>query len=149
MRKVTHISNDDPDPVSPTAARDAPSLYDPDPAVAARRRREVIGQIAGDEDAIEAAIAKGRRGLESAFQDRVREAAQKLYDDNFPTLQKEQNKASETVQLYTRLINDRRPIFTAAEYTTILACLHPDNSASNEKRETAFRAFSAMKLQLT
>lgn len=36
----------------------------------------------------------------------------------------------------------RKGRFTKQEYQTILACLHPDNSASKEKREEAFRLFS-------
>ena len=45
--------DDAPDTVSPAAGGDAPSIFDDDPAVAARCRREVLERIAGDEDAVE------------------------------------------------------------------------------------------------
>jgi len=98
---------------------------------------------------VEAAITKRTRALEGAFQERVSEAARKLYDENFPKLQEEQNEAHRVEKFFRKMINDHKPVFTATEYMTILACLHPDNSASKEKRDSAFTAFSAMKFQLT
>lgn len=39
-------------------------------------------------------------------------------------------------------------LITPSEYMTILACLHPDNSASTEKRAEAFRLFNDAKIKI-
>jgi hypothetical protein len=39
-------------------------------------------------------------------------------------------------------------MFSADEYRTILACLHPDNSASSEKRARAFQLFKQKERRL-
>ena len=39
-------------------------------------------------------------------------------------------------------------LITPSEYNTIRACLHPDNSASTEKRAEAFRLFNDAKIKL-
>ena len=62
------------------------------------------------------------------------------------TIEKE---ASEKAYHYGQMINNHNPIFTEEEFRTIIICLHPDNSASKEKRDTAFKAVQARKLQLT
>jgi hypothetical protein len=55
--------------------------------------------------------------------------------------------AREKLELcYETLTNN---LFNETEFMTLLACVHPDNSASEHKRDTAFKALNAMKFQLT
>ena len=87
--------------------------------------------------------------LETEFAERVRLAVLEQSADYRATLERLQREASEKWERYDNLINNHKPIFNDTEFTTILTCLHPDNSASAEKRNTAFRSFNAVKFQLT
>jgi hypothetical protein len=87
--------------------------------------------------------------LEDQFEERVRLTMLERNKDYLITLEQLQKEASEKSHLYDKILNNYNPIFTEEEYKIILICLHPDNSASKEKREIAFKAFSVMKLQLT
>jgi hypothetical protein len=116
------------------------------------RRSEADGPVVftkAQEAHVNAAITRRTRELEDSFSERIRKAAQELYDKNFPDFQEELNRAHRTEKYYRKLIDMHQPILTDAEFLLILACLHPDNSASNERRETAFRTFNAVKFRLT
>jgi hypothetical protein len=116
------------------------------------RRREEDGRIQFNKAAathIEAAIKRRRQELEASFKETIAREINKLYNEHFPTLQKEQNEAVAERKFYREMINDHKPPFTEVEFLIILACLHPDNSASDEKRQSAFRIFNAAKFQLT
>lgn len=87
--------------------------------------------------------------LESQFNERVRLAMLERNKDYLITLDQLKKEASEKAYHYGQMINNHNPIFTEEEFKTIIICLHPDNSASKEKRDTAFKAVQARKLQLT
>jgi hypothetical protein len=89
------------------------------------------------------------RKLEAEFDERVRQGVLDGNADYLAALNQLQKEASEKWERYDTLINSYQPIFNETEFVTILTCLHPDNSASKEKRNVAFKAFNAMKLQLT
>jgi|HubBroStandDraft_6_1064221.scaffolds.fasta_scaffold01938_14 hypothetical protein len=97
---------------------------------------------------VEARIKVAIKALEAEFNERVRKAAQKLYDENFPTLQREQNEAFEEKMFYQKMINNHEPIFTKAEYYDILFCTH-NKEVSEERKHRASLALIAKKLQLT
>ena len=86
--------------------------------------------------------------LEAEFRDHVRRAAQKLYDENFPTLEREKLEAFQQKRDYERLFNAHEHIFTMAEYNDLLLCTHEANP-SDETRKRAFMALNARKFQLT
>jgi hypothetical protein len=48
-----------------------------------------------------------------------------------------------------RMYNNYKPPFTVEQFRTIVRVLHPDNSASPQTRDEAFRLFNDKKLQLT
>ena len=87
--------------------------------------------------------------LEAQFNERVRLTMLERNKDYLITLDQIQKEASEKAYHYGQMINNHNPIFTEEEFRTIIICLHPDNSASKEKRDTAFKAVQARKLQLT
>ena len=97
---------------------------------------------------IESILARRTRELEDAFRDHVRKAAQKLYDENFPTLEQEKLEAFQQKRDYERLFNNHEHIFTMAEYNDLLLCTHEANP-SDETRKRAFMALNARKFQLT
>ena len=97
---------------------------------------------------IESILARRTRELEDAFRDHVRKAAQKLYDENFPTLEREKLEAFQQKRDYERLFNNHEHIFTMAEYNDLLLCTHEANP-SDETRKRAFMALNARKFQLT
>jgi len=98
---------------------------------------------------VEAKLRMLSRKLESEFAERVRLKALEENKDYLAELEQLEKQANYKNELYDSLINSHKPIFTEAEYMTILACLHPDNSASERTREIAFKAFNVMKFQLT
>ena len=98
---------------------------------------------------VEARIRALDKEREKTFDERVRLGVLERNAGYLAALEKLEKEASEKRERYDTLINSYRPIFTDTEFTVILTCLHPDNSASPEKRDTAFKAFNAMKLQLT
>lgn len=115
-------------------------------------RPEDIGRVQftkATQEHIEAAMKRRLRELEKDFNERVR---LQVLEENAPfreVLEKAKKAADEKSERYESLINYRNPIFNETEFTIILTCLHPDNVASKEKRDTAFKAFNAMKFQLT
>ena len=60
-----------------------------------------------------------------------------------------EKKAYDKIKLYEGIINRHQPPFTIEEFKAIVMCLHPDNSASEDRRAEAFRLFNGKKLQLT
>ena len=87
--------------------------------------------------------------LESEFGERVRLAVLERNKPHLDALKELEDKARKQHELYETLNNKFKPLFTEEEYRIILICLHPDNSATKERRETAFKAVQAVKLQLT
>lgn len=98
---------------------------------------------------VDARIKVLSKKLEDEFNERVRLTMLEKNKEYRNGLEKLQKEAKENIELYTKLINRHKPLFTEDQFRTIIACLHPDNSASTEKRETAFRLFQTMKTQLT
>ena len=98
---------------------------------------------------VEARLKALSKQLESDFNERVRQGVLEANADYLAALNQLQKEASEKWERYDNLINSHQPPFTETEFITILTCLHPDNSASKEKRDAAFKAFNAMKFQLT
>lgn len=87
--------------------------------------------------------------LESEFNDRVRLSMLEHNESYRTGLEKLREEAAQKEKLYNQLINNYKPIFTEDEFRTIIACLHPDNSASKERRESAFNMVNIKKIQLT
>ena len=98
---------------------------------------------------IDALTARRLKELEKEFNERVRVRTLEENRDYLSQLNRLESEAKEQKQTYQSLNNDHKPIFNETEFTIILTCLHPDNSASKEKRDMAFKAFNAMKFQLT
>jgi hypothetical protein len=98
---------------------------------------------------LDARLKARTRQLEADFNERVRLAMLEHNKEYRKGLEELQQKAREQINLHEKLNNHFRPIFTEIEFMTIMTCLHPDNSASKEKRDTAFKAFNAVKFQLT
>lgn len=87
--------------------------------------------------------------LEEEFNERVR---LKMLEHNGPFragLEKLKLEAQKKSDLYESLINKHKPLYTEAEFNVIMTSLHPDNVASKEKRDEAFKLFNLKKLQLT
>jgi hypothetical protein len=131
--------------VSPATANEALQII-------RHNRPEDIGRVQltkTTNDHIEAAMKHRLREWEKDFDERVRLAMLEHNKDYRSVLEESKKRAEEKEERYNNLINDFKPLFTETEYTVILTCLHPDNVASKEKRDTAFKAFNAMKFQLT
>jgi hypothetical protein len=98
---------------------------------------------------INAMIIRRKREIEAEFDERVRLKMLEHNEAYRAGLEKLKTEAQKKFDLYEKLLNKHRPLFTEDEFRTIMACLHPDNSASKEKREIAFTKFIEKKLQLT
>ena len=106
-------------------------------------------QDAHCEARIKAGVKAKMKEMESEFSARVVAENKRQIDILFPNLEKMQNEAERQKELYETIINNHKPVFTETEFNDIRFCLHPDNSASTERRAHAFKTFNLMKLQLT
>jgi hypothetical protein len=100
--------------------------------------------------------AERRAGMENAarvaqLDEEVRQRVLAQSKEHVARLEAMEAEARETQRYYETLINRHKPPFTAAEFTTILRCLHPDsrNSITAETLGEAFRLFQARKIQLS
>ena len=82
-----------------------------------------------------------RRELEAEFEPVVQAEVQKRIGDSFKDAQRMQTDAK-------RVLEARKGIMTKADYNLVLACLHPDNSASTDKRDRAFDLFRRAEIVL-
>ena len=87
--------------------------------------------------------------LEHHFREEVIKRCNENEAKRFPLLQERENRAFEREEYWRKMMNNHKPIFNETEFNIIRACLHPDNSASEDKRKTAFMAVNVKKLQLT
>jgi len=94
-------------------------------------------------------VEKERKAWLAKFWEQVTQKANESCEKRFPHLQERENAAFRKEEYWQNMINKHKPIFTEQEFSDIRMCLHPDNSASKEKREHAFHTFNIMKLQLT
>jgi hypothetical protein len=98
---------------------------------------------------VQTRIKLALKKLQANYDERVRVAVLERNAEYRVTLDRLTREASEKAFHYSKLINSNRPIFTEAEFSNIRFCLHPDNSASGDKRALAFSTFNIKKLQLT
>jgi hypothetical protein len=101
------------------------------------------------EQHVEAKLKAHMKRSNAEFDERVRLAVLEENKDYRAVLDKSKREASEKFLMYEELINNYNTIFTEAEFANIRFCLHPDNSASADKRQLAFTTFNIKKLQLT
>jgi ParB-like chromosome segregation protein Spo0J len=97
------------------------------------------------QEKLDAAIRQAKRKLEAEFTERVRQ--QTLEDIRKTWLPDYQQKYAE----YRAVIERRTGIMSAAEYKSMLACLHPDRVQDPElkkKYENAFNLLTKYKLKL-
>jgi hypothetical protein len=97
---------------------------------------------------INAIIARRKREFETEFNERVRLAMLEHNESYRAGLEKLKIEAQKKFDLYEKLVNKHKPLFTEAEFTMIITCLHPDNVASKEKRDEAFKLVNLNKLAL-
>lgn len=89
---------------------------------------------------IEKAIALHKKRLDRTFQQKVGEEVRREIDRaNSATRQQLAQLRKENLQL-SQIVR-QSAVFPPDDYKTILACLHPDNSASQDKRARAFDLF--------
>jgi hypothetical protein len=115
-------------------------------------REGLLGQIKltkAQEYHIEIKLKLLSRKLETEFAERVRLATLEKSKSYLADLEELKKKAQEKYDLHNKLINNYKPLLTEDEFRAILVCLHPDNSASEERRKKAFTMFNAKKFQLT
>lgn len=95
-----------------------------------------------DEKHIEARIKAHQAQLDAAFVDIVNAKINDLLENTIAPQYRKQLAEAEAV------IKARRGVMRRETFKLILACLHPDNSASAERRSEAFRQFSELELVL-
>ena len=93
-------------------------------------------------------LEKEAKLREESFNERVRVRFLEEKNRVFPDLQQRENDAFRAEENFRKMMRDKA-IFTEAEFSNIRLCLHPDNSASEDKRKLAFVTFNLKKLQLT
>jgi hypothetical protein len=109
----------------------------------ARRENEPLDPTSFDpptRQQFEALLEKEKRRLEAEFARRVQEAVDKRIDEEIWPIYQE--RASES----TLLVKRRKGQMTKEEYSLVLRCLHPDQSASKETLTRAFQIFRQLEL---
>lgn len=94
------------------------------------------------QEKLEAAKRQLLKAWEREKEELIRLAALKLIEELLLPHWKEKFDRAERIE---KMLSKRRGLMSEANYKTILACLHPDNSASTTKRNEAFRLFSELK----
>ena len=105
---------------------------------------------------VEALIKKHRRDLDAQFAAAVETEVNKQVKTRKAALEKAREAVAKQLndsfrdqQHWKALINNHKPILTPEEFRAIVMVLHPDNSASEEKRARALQSVNEKKLQLT
>lgn len=94
------------------------------------------------QEKLEIAKRQQQKAWEREKEELIRLAALKLIEELLLPHWKEKFDRAERIE---KMLSKRRGLMSEANYKTILACLHPDNSASTTKRNEAFRLFSELK----
>ena len=88
-----------------------------------------------------------KRALSSAIEREVKAEYERRWEGEVKArLDPLRALSNETYAESRRVLDGRKGIMTKAQYKLILACLHPDNSASVEKRAEAFDLFNRLEI---
>ena len=87
---------------------------------------------------IEMAINTERKALLREFESKVQYQAKLYIERHMPHLERNQKELSSKIEMYDKMINNHKSIFTKDEFKSILMCLHPDGERSKEKLEEVF-----------
>ena len=80
---------------------------------------------------------------------KIAEAVTQRVATQFPDYEKRIANAREREEYYGKLVRAVKVPLTEAEYTNLVMCCHPDNSASKERRDTALQVLNAKRFNLT
>lgn len=116
---------------------------------AAKAKPEAVKYTKANENLIEARIKVRAKKMEAEFEERVRAAVLEKNKEYLGRLERMEKEARDQLASYTQLINNHKPLLTEDQFKVIWVCLHPDNSASKDKREKAFNTFTDIRFQLT
>lgn len=84
------------------------------------------------------------RRLRKAFEDEVKQEARIIAMKNMDEIFLPHHK--EKIAMAERVLASRKGIMTKANFNLIRSCLHPDNSASPERRAKAFDLFNSLEI---
>jgi hypothetical protein len=82
-------------------------------------------------------------------QEKIRVGAQELLTRQLPDYEKTLTEARRREVYYRDLTKAVKIPLTLQEYSDVVMCCHPDNSASNEKRHTTLQMLNAKRFNLT
>jgi hypothetical protein len=115
------------------------------------RRAEEDGRIRflkAQDHHVEARVRILDKKRETEFNERVRLAMLAHNQEYRRGLEELQKEASEKLDLYEKLVNRHKPLFTVEEYKNLLMVAHPDSNPSKDVRNAAFLSLKAAELQL-
>jgi hypothetical protein len=90
---------------------------------------------------VETAINVLRKALLKEFEMKVQYQVKLYIDKHMPDLTRQREELSRKIEMYDKMTNKHKPIFTTEEFRSILMCLHPDGERSKEKLEEVFILF--------
>jgi hypothetical protein len=92
---------------------------------------------------IEAAINIQRKELLREFEGKVQYQVKLYIEKHMPGLSRQREELARKMEMYDKLTNKTKPVFTPEEFKSILMCLHPDGERTKEKLEEVFILFKS------
>jgi hypothetical protein len=119
------------------------------PNLAGKARRSFEKTLAGEMTKLlaEFNLLKERADIEAAT--KVEQEVKRRLALALPDYEKRAIAAREREEYYGKLINAVKIPLTLQEYSDVVMCCHPDNSASDEKRHTTLQMLNAKRFNLT
>ena len=98
---------------------------------------------------IDSAVKAKLKVMEKEFEKRVQIRIQEYVKKYMPNLESRQAELNKKIDNYDNMTNKHKAIFTAAEFRSLLMCLHTDGQRTKEKLEQVFIMVKSKESQLT
>ena len=119
------------------------------PDLAGKARRAFEKTLAAEMTKLVAELRLYREKTDIETAGKIAEAVTQRVTTQFPEYEKRIANAREREEYYGKLVKAIKVPLTEAEYTNLVMCCHPDNSASKERRDTALQVLNAKRFNLT
>jgi hypothetical protein len=104
----------------------------------AKKPKKPVTLTKAHQKKIDSAVKAKLKIMEKEFEKRVQVSVKEYIAKYMPDLEARQKELSTKIDRYDKLTNKHKPVFTAAEYRSILMALHTDGQRTKELLEKVF-----------